>query len=264
MQGAVHFRKRGPGPQAAGCVQRPRALARSGGLPYHRGVERGAETRPDMTPSERLATEIGSYGIDAIAGRLRVHDPAVEASQRAQRHAAVAMVLREGAAGGLESLFIKRAEHPLDPWSGHMAFPGGRRDHPDESLEDIARRETLEELGLELAPEMRLGRLDDMDGGRLRPHELSVSPFVFFHPSPGELKPNYEVDDVVWVPLGYMADPANVSTYYYPRDPMERPFPSFRVGPGYNIWGMTYRMVTNFMRVFGVRLPLEGDLTDVE
>lgn len=217
-----------------------------------------------MTPSERLAAEIGSYGIDAIAGRLSAHQPSTEPSERAKRQAAVAMILREGENGGLESLFIKRAEHPLDPWSGHMAFPGGRRDEDDDSLEEVARRETLEEVGLRLDASMCLGRLDDMDGGRLRPHELSVSPFVYHQPSPAELKLNYEVDDVVWVPLGFMADPANVSTYYYPADPQKRPFPCFHVDPGYHIWGMTYRMVTHFMQVFGVRLPLEGELTDVE
>lgn len=216
-----------------------------------------------MTP-QQLAAEIGSYGIDAVAERLRAHSPATEASQKSLRQAAVAMILREGEAGGLESLFIKRAEHPLDPWSGHMAFPGGRRDTPEESLQEIARRETVEEVGLELHPDHCVGRLCDLDGGRLRPHDLSVSPFVFFHPGPTELKLNYEVDDVVWVPLGFMADPRNVSPYYYPPDPQRRPFPSFHVDPGYNIWGMTYRMVTNFMQVLGVRLPLEGDLTDVE
>jgi len=218
-----------------------------------------------MTPSDRLAAEIAATGIDAVTARLQDYHANTEPSKRSQRQAAVAMTLREGESGGLEALFIKRAEHPLDPWSGHMAFPGGRRDSPEESLEDIARRETLEEIGLELDPSMRVGRLDDLDGGRLRPHELSVSPFVFFHPDPGELIPNYEVDDIVWVPLGFMADPSNISIYHYPPDPANRPFPSFLVGPGYNIWGMTYRMVTQFMELFGVKLPIEGaELTDVE
>jgi 8-oxo-dGTP pyrophosphatase MutT (NUDIX family) len=219
-----------------------------------------------QTPAENSsarAAGIAGHGIEVIRQRLEAYSPAIEASQRSQRQAAVAMILREGEAG-LESLFIKRAEHPLDPWSGHMAFPGGRRDSEQESLEGIAIRETLEEVGLELAPEMVIGRLDDLNGGRLRPHELSVSPFVFYHPEPPELTLNYEVDDVVWVPLDFMAEPGNVSTYLYPPDPQERPFPSFRVGPGYNVWGMTYRMVTHFMRVFDVRLPLEGDMTDVE
>jgi 8-oxo-dGTP pyrophosphatase MutT (NUDIX family) len=215
-----------------------------------------------MTP-EQLASEIGSYGIDAVAERLRAHAPETEASARAQRQAAVAMILREGGAG-LEALFIKRAEHPLDPWSGHMAFPGGRRDHPEESLEQIARRETVEEVGLALEPEMCVGRLSDLDGGRLRRHELSVSPFVFYCPKPPELKLNYEVDDVVWAPLGFLADPGNVRPYRYPADPLQRAFPCFRVDPGYPIWGMTYRMVTDFMKLFGVELPLEGGLTEVE
>src|SRR5258706_15931093 len=39
--------------------------------------------------------------------------------------AAVALILRDGPQG-IEVLFIRRAEHPQDPWSGQMAFPGGR------------------------------------------------------------------------------------------------------------------------------------------
>ena len=40
--------------------------------------------------------------------------------------AAVALVLRPGDAGELELLLIKRADYEGDPWSGHVALPGGR------------------------------------------------------------------------------------------------------------------------------------------
>jgi 8-oxo-dGTP pyrophosphatase MutT (NUDIX family) len=58
--------------------------------------------------------------------------------------AAVALVLRDGAPGEVELLFIRRAEHEKDPWSGHMGFPGGRAEPGDASLEATAVRETLE------------------------------------------------------------------------------------------------------------------------
>src|ERR1700680_3050243 len=82
-------------------------------------------------------------------------DPAVP-------RAAVALVLRQGARG-LEILLIKRAEHMDDPWSGHVALPGGREEPADASLQETAVRETLEETGIDLARDGEvLGALDDL------------------------------------------------------------------------------------------------------
>ena len=47
--------------------------------------------------------------------------------------AAVAVVLRV-AGPDLDLLLIKRAQSERDPWSGHMALPGGRRDPGDDDL----------------------------------------------------------------------------------------------------------------------------------
>ena len=61
--------------------------------------------------------------------------------------AAVALVLR-GPAEAPGILFIKRASRDGDPWSGQMAFPGGRYDPADESEKETAIRETEEEVFL--------------------------------------------------------------------------------------------------------------------
>src|ERR1700686_2126912 len=50
-----------------------------------------------------------------------------DAAHRAVR-AAVVAVLRRREPVGLELLMIKRAEHDRDPWSGHVALPGGREE----------------------------------------------------------------------------------------------------------------------------------------
>lgn len=200
---------------------------------------------------------IGEYSVEEIAEVLAAHRPDTGPSERAGRHAAVAMVLREGPGGRLETLFIQRSEHPGDPWSGQMAFPGGRRDAQDASVEAAARRETLEEVGIDLAPARRMGRLSDIEGGRLNAFRLSVSPFVFHHPDPPEVTlDRREVADSVWVPLGYLGDVGNVKPYVFPQDSSGRTFPSFQY-EGYPIWGLTFRIITSFVRLFGVELPGE-------
>ncbi len=179
------------------------------------------------------------------------------------RRAAVAIILRASADSGLETLFIQRAIHPQDPWSGHMAFPGGHQDPDDPSPAAAARRETLEEVGLSLSEKMLIGRLPELSGGRLRQSGLTVSPFVFHAPETGALTLSSEVADAVWIPLNYLSDPANVKPYLYPPDPMRRKFSAFHY-ENYIIWGLTYRMIANFFDLFGVALPADGDLTDVE
>ncbi|HET7291916.1 MAG TPA: CoA pyrophosphatase, partial [Vicinamibacteria bacterium] len=55
---------------------------------------------------------------DQLAAALREREWARVADASLKR-AAVSVVLRDGPTG-LEILFIRRAEHPHDPWSGQM------------------------------------------------------------------------------------------------------------------------------------------------
>lgn len=206
---------------------------------------------------------IGGMPVPHIIDALSGFEPDTAPSGQADRHAAVAFILRESASGGAETLFIKRSERDDDPWSGHMALPGGRRDPEDESLEATARRETLEEVGLELDPAQCFGRLHDIYGGRLHTFKMSVSPFLFHTTDGHELTYNDEVADAVWVPLSILSDLNQIRDYFFHLDPLNRPFPSFHYNK-YIIWGLTFRIIADFMEPFGVRLPVEPRVTEVE
>jgi len=163
--------------------------------------------------------------------------------------AAVAMMLRVAPAG-LEALFIHRAEHPKDPWSGHMAFPGGRKEADDPNPRVAAERETLEEVGVDLRRSADyLGRLDDLQAmARGRHVGMVVTPFVYRLTEEVRLEPNEEVQDIVWVrldPLLRGEHDAEIPWKYGPKGLM---LPCYQVD-GYTIWGLTWRMLTNF---FGV------------
>lgn len=192
--------------------------------------------------------------LDEIRARLLTRTPKLDPSARARRRAAVAVALRRDPEGDWELLLIRRAEHPDDHWSGQMAFPGGRMEESDPDLEWTARREAQEEVGLCLAEHMLVGRLDDLEGGRLRELEMSVSAFVYCCEGGDCLTPNEEVAEALWVPLRLLSTPELVKTYVFPPDPEQRAFPAFHLGP-HIVWGLTYRIISNFVQILGRQLP---------
>lgn len=153
--------------------------------------------------------------------------------------AAVSAVLRE-LGRGPEILLIKRAEHDGDPWSGHMAFPGGRHEPHDPSLEDTAVRETIEEIGLDLGAHGELiTRLDDVP---THTTGLVVRPFVWAVEAPPGLVPNGEVDEVHWVDLGSLMRGERDTTYELDWKGQRLRMPGYRVADRI-VWGLTYRML---------------------
>lgn len=171
--------------------------------------------------------------------------PPVRLDAAAAGKAAVALTFREGPAG-LELLFIHRAEHAQDPWSGQMAFPGGRSEQGDADLERTAMRETAEEIGIDLARAGRsLGSLDETRAmSRMRALDLTITPFVFrllAAPVP-VLSP--EVTSVHWIPLDDLLGSGYRELMDYSLDGQRLAFPCFRI-QGKTIWGLTYRMFSN-------------------
>jgi 8-oxo-dGTP pyrophosphatase MutT (NUDIX family) len=188
--------------------------------------------------------------IDDLRRALAAHRPQVLGGRR---RAAVAVVVHDAAAEP-EMLFIERARHPADPWSGHMAFPGGRVDPGDATGRHAAERETLEEVGLSLGGAELLGRLDDKKGNPRTHPELVISAFVFYASAPGELAINREVQDAFWFPVAGLLDRAR-HVQYSAHGEFE--FPGILVGEPdrHVVWGLTYSFLESFFSVVGSPLP---------
>jgi 8-oxo-dGTP pyrophosphatase MutT (NUDIX family) len=163
------------------------------------------------------------------------------------KRSAVAMVLKL-IDGELHILMIKRAEREGDPWSGHMAFPGGRMDPGDANGFSVAVRETEEEVGLTLGSvDLCIGRLSEINA---RPQRgslgMAVSPFVFRLNRDVQLTPNYEVAEVVWVPLEFLLNTENREKMVWKFKGAEFPMPCY-LFEGRRIWGLSLMMLDELM-----------------
>ncbi|MCZ6462972.1 MAG: CoA pyrophosphatase [Proteobacteria bacterium] len=193
--------------------------------------------------------------IDQIRDRLAGHEPKLHEAD-GRNLAAVAVVLRE-AERVPELLFIERARVEGDPWSGHMAFPGGRHEPRDRGGRDAAARETLEEVGVSLAGADYLGRLDDLEGRHAgRPVGMIISAHVYHVVEPEPLAPNHEVAEAFWVPLETLVNPSS-HVDYLPPYPGSSRYPGILVGDPdrHVVWGLTYRFLEVFLDVVGQPLP---------
>jgi 8-oxo-dGTP pyrophosphatase MutT (NUDIX family) len=196
-----------------------------------------------------------SLDVERIRERLARHRP-VEIDGPQGPFAAVAMIL----AGGPHDpaiLFIERARRIGDPWSGHMAFPGGRVEERDVDSRRTAERETLEEVGIDLTAAELIGRLDDQAGRRSgtswqgRP----IAGFVYHLEAPAAVIASHEVEEALWVPSSALLEPKNQVDYTVSYAPGT--FPGILVGKPdrHIIWGLTYRFLESFMRALGETFP---------
>lgn len=195
-----------------------------------------------MTPEHSL--------IHALAEALAARAFTEPAPDPALPRAAVAVLLRPGLEG-LELLLIRRAEREGDPWSGHVALPGGREQADDAGPADTAARETHEEVGIHVARTGRLvGPVEPVWPQSARAPRIVVRPFVFAVPAETEAVPNEEVDAAVWIPLHELLGPGAVTEHLLEIEgigPMR--FPAFGAR-GYVVWGLTHRILTTFLEIY--------------
>jgi len=160
-------------------------------------------------------------------------------------------VLRPGAEAPLleqpvSALFVLRAAHDGDPWSGHVALPGGRVEDDDADLVDTAIRETREETGIDLGRDAVLAPLDEIHPRSVHLPSIGVTPYVGWVDERPEIRENHEIAGHIWVPLPALRAPASRSTLALPGRP-GRVFPTIEYA-GAVIWGLTHAIVEDFLR----------------
>jgi len=190
--------------------------------------------------------------------RLAKRSPLVVPVPPGEPKASVALIVRPPPSG-LELLLIRRAEREGDPWSGHMALPGGREEASDAGPLDTALRETHEEVGISLGTTSMLGRLDDVSPVSGAPR-ITISAWVFGVPEETVARTNHEVDLALWMPVDVLLDAGTRLDYLHPIPGGETlRFPAFGY-QGHVIWGLTHRILSQFLEIARIG-PGSGDAT---
>lgn len=162
-------------------------------------------------------------------------------------HAAVMMLLKQSDQD-YSMLFIKRPENERDPFSGHMAFPGGRMETEDRGKDETAIRETIEEVGVDVHRSGRiLGSLDDVIPNNPRARNYIVTPYVsLLHEEVDMTLDPREVEKALWVPMQHLIDDKNIEIRM--RERGGRVVKDYVYNyEQYIIWGMTGRILHQFL-----------------
>lgn len=167
-----------------------------------------------------------------------------------KRSAAVALIL-----GGSESediLFIHRSQKEGDPWSGHIAFPGGGTEEIDEDSKATAMRETIEEVGIDLSNAQHLGLLKRMQLHKLgSPIDFGLECHIFHlsdHQSLSMTLDPDEVDEAFWVPRTELFGTESISEELFHFSGLSKTLPCLKVR-GKIIWGITYMLLSEFQNL---------------
>ena len=182
-----------------------------------------------------------------IAEKVARHEP-TEVSEPGVRRAAVALILRlSPETTEPEIFFIQRAHYETDPWSGQIAFPGGREEPGDDTLVETAVREIREETGIDLRRDGEIiGPLDDLRPMTVRLPAVIVRPFVALlgdHPEPVL---SHEVAASFWVPLSDLRDRSAWRDTVVTARGLELTRLGFHHGE-FVVWGMTERILSDFL-----------------
>lgn len=176
------------------------------------------------------------------------------------RRAAILLALREREDGEPELLMIKRADADGDPWSGHIACPGGRMEPGDRDLAATAIRETWEETGIDIARDGRLlGHLDDLEPKSPMLPPIVIRPYVALVRSDVEIVASVEVASAFWVPIAALREDGAWGMGLVTMRGARRRVSTFQHGE-HTVWGLTERVLRQFLEYLGV--PPRGESMD--
>lgn len=185
--------------------------------------------------------------------------------QRAPQDAAVLVpIVMRGEQGNEPHLLLTQRTQHLSSHAGQIAFPGGKVDPNDQSVEHAALREAEEEVGLTSEHVEVLGQLPSYITGT----SFHITPVVALVSPNHTLQTNaYEVEFAFEVPLSFLMDPANHRLHQWENNGVQRQWYSMPYRPAttklsngsnasnasnpeteYFIWGATAGMIRNFYR----------------
>jgi 8-oxo-dGTP pyrophosphatase MutT (NUDIX family) len=171
----------------------------------------------------------------------------------APRHASVCVLVAE-ADPTPHICFIRRAKWDGDPWSEHIAFPGGSRVGDETPLQTL-RREVQEEVGVDIGEDAELVPLPQLRirlAGRER--LLLLNAFVC-HLS-GALPPlqcGPEVASAFWIPVSALWDAQNLDHLVLDDQGDVLVYPAIRLPQG-TVFGITLRVLTLLSDQLGIPL----------
>jgi 8-oxo-dGTP pyrophosphatase MutT (NUDIX family) len=166
----------------------------------------------------------------------------------------IPIVLRGPQGSDPHLLLTQRTSH-LSSHAGQIAFPGGKVDEDDSSIEHTALREAEEEVGLMPEFVQILGTLPSYVTGTA----FHITPVVGLVSPDHSITPNpHEVDAVFEVPLSFLMNPENhrfhqwqqegISRQWYSMPYLDTQQPTLSEPTERYIWGATAGMIRNFYR----------------
>lgn len=199
------------------------------------------------------------YGLeDGAASRRACERLAARVPQKDRPDEAAVLMLFAGDPAAAQrpddaGVLITHRTPTMRSHSGQMAFPGGRIDPGDAGPVDAALREAWEETGLERGRVDPLATLSTVTtGGSNR----AVRPVLAYSADPGSphVASPVETDDVFFVPVSHLLDPANRLQVGM----LGWSGPAFSVD-GYLVWGFTGLLLDVLLSAAGWDEPWDSD-----